>query len=530
MYKKILIRHFKLLSVIVYYLLIVSPLIVSAAQVSLQWDANDPAPDGYHVYQRSSGQSYDYGLAAWTGTATSCTVENLSEGVTYYFVVRAFAGTDNSGDSNEVSYTPAAIPPADSDGDGVNDALDAFPSDPDEWLDTDGDGIGNNGDQDDDGDGMTDLWEQQYGLDPLVDDADQDFDGDGLTNLEEFESGSDPSVNPLNQAPAAPIFDQPAYAAVTSLNPEIQLDGYSDNDGDAHVRTRYQIGADAAFTNLVFDRTSSVHLTNMTMPDLILDPDTTYYLRARFIDDRNGESEWSETLMFLTTDYSSAGDSNADGVPDEQELTSYADLDGDGINDQGQAGIITLNAPDAINPQVAVERQSPGVQVVAARAYGDDGLGLASSLPASMTGLVCFKLYLDSGVTMASVTVYLSAPAPVGGTWYKYDLEEGWYAYPQAVFSADRRSVSLIIEDGGVGDQDGVRNGVIVDPAGLAYTSASGGGSVASSTDSTSNGGCFIGASRDGALNGDNPLTAAVLIIGGLLGGLALCERLGRIK
>ena len=37
------------------------------------------------------------------------------------------------------------------------DAVDAFPLDPNETVDTDGDGIGNNTDPDDDGDGVNDV-------------------------------------------------------------------------------------------------------------------------------------------------------------------------------------------------------------------------------------------------------------------------------------------------------------------------------------------------------------------------------------
>jgi hypothetical protein len=55
----------------------------------------------------------------------------------------------------------------DIDGDNVPDVLDAFPNDPNEWADNDGDGTGNNQDVDDDNDGMTDVWEIDYGLDPL---------------------------------------------------------------------------------------------------------------------------------------------------------------------------------------------------------------------------------------------------------------------------------------------------------------------------------------------------------------------------
>ncbi len=45
----------------------------------------------------------------------------------------------------------------DSDGDGILDHLDAFPNDSGEWLDTDGDQIGNNSDFDDDNDGIADV-------------------------------------------------------------------------------------------------------------------------------------------------------------------------------------------------------------------------------------------------------------------------------------------------------------------------------------------------------------------------------------
>jgi len=59
----------------------------------------------------------------------------------------------------------------DLDGDGVNRARsvpwDAFPLDPKEWRDTDGDGIGDNADKDDDGDGYSDVEERRAGTDPL---------------------------------------------------------------------------------------------------------------------------------------------------------------------------------------------------------------------------------------------------------------------------------------------------------------------------------------------------------------------------
>jgi hypothetical protein len=55
----------------------------------------------------------------------------------------------------------------DADSDGVPDYDDAFPTDPTEWCDFDGDGIGDNTDEDDDNDGFTDDEELAAGTDPL---------------------------------------------------------------------------------------------------------------------------------------------------------------------------------------------------------------------------------------------------------------------------------------------------------------------------------------------------------------------------
>lgn len=83
----------------------------SGSQVTLAWDANDPAPDGYLIFKRLAGQDYNYSEPAWRGKATTCTIDGLIPGQTYYFVARAFQGSDMSGDSNEVSYTSAGALP-----------------------------------------------------------------------------------------------------------------------------------------------------------------------------------------------------------------------------------------------------------------------------------------------------------------------------------------------------------------------------------------------------------------------------------
>ena len=63
---------------------------------------------------------------------------------------------DRIAGSTEVP-TGGGMGDGDDDNDGVSNANDAFPQDPDESVDTDGDGIGNNADTDDDNDGVSDT-------------------------------------------------------------------------------------------------------------------------------------------------------------------------------------------------------------------------------------------------------------------------------------------------------------------------------------------------------------------------------------
>ncbi len=62
-------------------------------------------------------------------------------------------------------------------------------------VDTDRDGIPDDTDPDDDNDGMTDVWERAYGLNPLDSgDAAIDSDSDGVNNLSESRIGTSPIV------------------------------------------------------------------------------------------------------------------------------------------------------------------------------------------------------------------------------------------------------------------------------------------------------------------------------------------------
>ena len=94
---------------------------------------------------------------------------------------------------------------------------------------------------DTDGDGMTDWWECNFGLDPAdSSDAGLDLDGDGLTNLEEFTNGTHPRM-PDTDGDGVPD----AWEIVNGLNPLFKADGDYDPDSDgATNRQEYEAGTD----------------------------------------------------------------------------------------------------------------------------------------------------------------------------------------------------------------------------------------------------------------------------------------------
>jgi hypothetical protein len=77
--------------------------LVSAAQVTLAWDANtDPDLAGYMIYYGFATRAYDYVVDV--GDQTTFTLSGLEDGQTYYFALTAYDTEDLESDfSNEVT-------------------------------------------------------------------------------------------------------------------------------------------------------------------------------------------------------------------------------------------------------------------------------------------------------------------------------------------------------------------------------------------------------------------------------------------
>jgi hypothetical protein len=81
----------------------------SAAEISLAWDASSSPVDGYRVFCREQGENHDYTQPVWEGSALTCTIYDLDEHITYYFVVRAYNDSGESGNSNEACSAKSSI-------------------------------------------------------------------------------------------------------------------------------------------------------------------------------------------------------------------------------------------------------------------------------------------------------------------------------------------------------------------------------------------------------------------------------------
>jgi hypothetical protein len=109
-------------------------------------------------------------------------------------------------------------------------------------------------------------------------------------------------------------------------------------------------------------------------------------------------------------------------------------------------------------------------------------------------GLIAYRLEVPQQGGTVQVKVYYEQDISGATRYFLYDTVKGWQDYTQyTTFNSDGHSVTVELQDGGHGDSDGVANGIIVDPGGVAGAAATGG------LDSGAGGGCFIATSAFGS-------------------------------
>ncbi|MEO5367390.1 MAG: PKD domain-containing protein [Magnetococcus sp. WYHC-3] len=145
---------------------------------------------------------------------------------------------------------------------------------------------------------------------------------------------------------------------------------------------------------------------------------------------------------------------------------------------------------------------NPDGSAVAANATKPDALPF---------GVLDFSLNLPVGNT-TSMVIHLPRAAAEGEVWWKYGYANSsattrtWFVFDNATFSANRKSVTLTLVDGGLGDDDRLANGVVSDPSGL--------GTAPATSSSSGGGGCTL---VGGESAGRDPFLPGLLLMSGLL-------------
>jgi hypothetical protein len=400
--------------------------------------------------------------------------------------------TDEKGMSHRDDCIVTVIGLSDTDQDGIPDHKDVFPNDPNEWADNDTDGIGDNADTDDDNDDMPDIWEQEYGLNPVVNDANQDADKDGITNLVEYKQGSNPKK--ANQKPEPPVLLAPAHEMQNVEQPVyLVLDTFNDPDAnDTHGKTIWQLSTLNSFQTYVINIESETLLYRLPISVSILSDNTSYYWRTKFVDHYGLESNWSLIYKFSTLDQQ-LDTTPVNGIPDNQEIVDQTiDIDQNGISDMEQ---ITqtykcLNTVSG-NAQMSIEGYTNVESILEFASMPESTITETKNRPSSIPwGMINFKAKVITPGEPAVFRIYFSNPVPSDASFYKYDFINGWQNITdQVVFEQKMNYVTITLTDGGFGDSDQTINGVIADPSTIVFSisepQGTGGGD-------SGGGGCFI--------------------------------------
>ena len=339
------------------------------AQVSLSWDAVSGA-ESYNIYMANqdgvSTNSYDSKIADVTSPFL---IDDLSNGVIYYFVVTA----ENANNESDISEQVQATPTSDSSGNanpiadaGEDQNVKAFAS-----VSLDG-----SGSSDSDGTIVSYSWRQTDGTEVELSGADQAIasftapDADAtlefeLTVTDDDGSSNSDSISVNVTINAIPIADAGADQNVTS-GVTVSLDGSGSSDSDGSIVSYSWEQIDGDITVSLTDASSAI--ASFTAPAVSISTSTVLQFQLSVSDDFGGTSSDTVTVTISAV---------APGV----ELWSYVTSGSIGASSPaiGADGTVYIGSADdylyALNPDDGSLkwRYQTGSDIVSSPTIGADG-------------------------------------------------------------------------------------------------------------------------------------------------------------
>ncbi len=504
----------------IFSLFLFSQTLIYAADVTLAWTGNAESDlAGYYIYYKNgtsgapyNGTGVDEGdspikipLGDFVDPANpEFTLHGLSDTETSYLVLTAYDTEDNeSGFSNEVSYHPSTAPTLSSlsisGSDFVNEnnstafvATATFSDDTTQTV------TGNA------------TWSENSvyaGINSsgvLI--ASEVTEDTSVTIQASYTIGGVTKtatkvvtiidVPISNLPPDTPNIVYPEnYSGDVEVPLDITTAAFSDPNNDDHFQSQWQMSEQSDFSTRVVDITSDNYLTTFSVPHMVLKSNHKYYVRVRFFDVYSLASNWSGTVEFTTASF--VVDLNSNGIADVDEVDDSVDFNLDGIPDNDQPQIIKCVQASDGSVSIGIEKASSSAEEIESLEVIDpDTISDTVNRPADLIfGLFAYRLRVTNPGDTATIRIYFSGDIFASDVFYKYDTINGWYDYSEHTsFNDDGQSITLEVKDGGFGDSDGVANGIIVDPGGIASDLSSSYSSFGSNIV-----GCFIATAAFGS-------------------------------
>ncbi|QTA78801.1 Peptidase C13 domain-containing protein, NHL repeat-containing [Desulfonema limicola] len=257
-----------------------------------------------------------------------------------------------------------------------------------------------------------------YKITLTVTDADGDSDQTSLTvRVSEAKEDENDNLKPI---PYSPENGQTGVGLTSEFY--ITLPHYQENNF-SHAMTRWQI-----FSNTndypIFDLTTQTELLAMTMPDFILTPDTTYNWRVKVLNDQEDESLWSDTNSFTTIE-PFLEDRNNNGIPDEQEISGFIDIENNNTETIEQESMKCVNTLTG-HSQICIGIINSKIGYIQSiESILPDKINGLSDTPLDMPlGLINVRVKINNKGDSITVTAFLSKIIPENVVWYVYTNEK----------------------------------------------------------------------------------------------------------